>query len=183
MSENKQTRHTVFAAAAISRSEMFAMVVGKQKVAGTHTSFTPEMAAPEGESTGGGKQALQHLSLVPEDGSGTLTVGHVNTAAKRAELRTCSHVTAIHAERFKGAALPISRTDYDAFLDRVQKFLQPQGFQVVQIEMAFRSSAPAPIAQMPDDDQPAIPGRSRSLLVIATVAVVVVAAALFLLRR
>lgn len=75
-----------------------------------------ELSTPEGQSTGGGKQALQHLRLVPtREGYPALVVGTVNGVQYSAELRTFDHVAMSHEVRFK-RPLEISAAEYDEFL-------------------------------------------------------------------
>jgi hypothetical protein len=64
--------------------------------------YVVELLAPEGQSTGGGKQALQHLRLRPRrSGHGVIVAGSVNAMEKTAELRTYEHVCLVHERRFK----------------------------------------------------------------------------------
>ncbi|MDP9001001.1 MAG: hypothetical protein M3O46_12910 [Myxococcota bacterium] len=79
--------------------------------------YAPELTEPQGPSTAGGVQAMQHLRLVPaQPGRPTLVVGHANHTEGKAELRTFDHVDAIHRHRF-GEALELDRAQYDEFLN------------------------------------------------------------------
>lgn len=85
--------------------------------------YRPELVAPEGPSTGGGKAALQRLRLVPEaPGYPTLVIGGANHAERTAELRTFDHVDAIHRHRFKRPVV-LDRAQYDAFLETARNFM------------------------------------------------------------
>jgi hypothetical protein len=78
--------------------------------------YAPELTAPQGPSTAGGVQAMQHLRLVPgQTGQPVLVVGHANHAEGKAELRTYDHVDAIHRQRFH-RPLELDRTAYEDFL-------------------------------------------------------------------
>jgi hypothetical protein len=83
--------------------------------------YSPELTAPEGPSTAGGVQAMQHLRLVPaETGLPTLVMGHANHAEGKAELRTYEYLDAIHRERFR-RPLALERPAYDSFLAFAQQ--------------------------------------------------------------
>lgn len=112
------------------------MAIGSQRLEGPVT-YVPELSAPEGESTGGGKQALQHVKLVPDGGVGTtLVMGTANTLGKVAELRTFASLAEQHRRRFKGAAPPVERARYDELLSKVQAFFHEREFHVVLLEAA-----------------------------------------------
>ncbi len=77
-----------------------------------------ELSTPEGQSTAGGKQALQHLRLVPtRAGYSALVVGTVNGVLSTAELRTFDHVALSHEARFQ-RPLEITSQEYDDFLKK-----------------------------------------------------------------
>lgn len=77
-----------------------------------------ELSTPEGQSTAGGKQALQHLRLVPtRPGYSALVVGTVNGLLSTAELRTFEHVAMTHEVRFQ-RPLEITSEEYDDFLKK-----------------------------------------------------------------
>lgn len=85
--------------------------------------YVPELMAPEGPSTAGGAQAMQHLRLVPgQPGLPTLVVGHANRAEGKAELRSFDYVDAVHRQRFQ-RPLPLDRVQYDAFMDSAKLIL------------------------------------------------------------
>jgi hypothetical protein len=85
--------------------------------------YAAELTAPEGPSTAGGVQAMQHLRLVSsQQGAPTLVVGHANHAEGRAELRTFEHLDAVHRQRFR-RPLTIDRTQYDDFLRFAKQLL------------------------------------------------------------
>jgi hypothetical protein len=86
--------------------------------------YSPELTQPDGPSTSGGVQAMQHIRLVPQrEGQPTLIVGHANHAQGRAELRTFEHVDAVHRQRFK-RPVPLDRAQYDDFLSQAKSFLE-----------------------------------------------------------
>src|SRR5579862_7829319 len=71
---DKKLLQTQFSFQATSLSESFGGVLGRLRV-GPH-GYVPDMTAPDGPSTGGGVQDLQHVRLVPPQPSmPTLVVG------------------------------------------------------------------------------------------------------------
>lgn len=119
---------TQYSVKATDLAESFRSTVGRLRV-GPY-AYAPDMTAPEGPSTGGGVQALQHLRLVPpQTNMPTLVVGHVNQRDRVAQLRTLEHVDAICRERFKLGA-PLDAAQYQTFLQSTQGFLTACGLQV-----------------------------------------------------
>src|ERR1700690_3526385 len=100
---------TQYSVRATDLAESFRSTIGRLRL-GPH-GYTPDMTAPEGPSTGGGVQAMQHLRLLPpHPNMPTLVVGHLNQREGTAELRTLEDVDAVHRERFgRGAALDPAR--------------------------------------------------------------------------
>jgi hypothetical protein len=129
MSEEKRTQ---FAMQALGFADLFNFKVGDQKVSGHRV----ELSAPEGPSTGGGKQAVQHVKLIPADESGAVIVaGSANQVEKTAELRTFEYLADLHAKRFKGAALPIDKAQYNLLIARVKAFFADQRLAVSLLDL------------------------------------------------
>jgi hypothetical protein len=84
--------------------------------------FRVELSAPEGPSTAGGLQALQHLKLVPDVGGTTIVFGAASTTRYAAEIRTFAHIEALYRQRFKGATIPIDETRYRALAEELAAF-------------------------------------------------------------
>ncbi len=167
MGEQKRTQ---FAMQALGFADVFNMKVGDQKVSGHRV----ELSAPDGPSTGGGKQSVQHIKLIPE-GGGTVTVaGSADQMEKKAELRSWDYLQQLHSQRFKGKTLPIDRVQYAALLKRMQAFFADQGLAIVMVE------APTPVAA-----PVAVPGGGSKGMVIVTFLVVAlaIAGAVFFLMR
>jgi hypothetical protein len=173
---------TQFSIKATDLAESFGSTVGRMRV-GPH-GFAPDMTAPEGPSTGGGVQAMQHLRLVPPRANlPTLVVGHLNQRDGTAELRTLDYVDAISRERFKQGA-PLDPGQYAQFLQSTQAFLAACGMRVSYAgppaELLAGLLAPTPSMQPP-------PGRVGAVIAIlgAVVLVGILATALgwfFLMR-
>jgi hypothetical protein len=80
--------------------------------------YRVELSVPEGPSTGGGTQALQHLRLVPRrKGYAIVMVGTVNPVTSTGEIRTYEHVALQHELRFD-KPLEITPEEYDDFLKK-----------------------------------------------------------------
>jgi hypothetical protein len=128
MVPDKRMLQTKMALRATDLAESFRSTVGRLRV-GPY-AYTPDLTAPEGPSTGGGAQALQHLRLLPpRPNMPTLVVGHVNQRDGAAELRTFDHVEAICRERFQQGA-PFEAAHYAEMLQSAQGFLSACGLRV-----------------------------------------------------
>jgi hypothetical protein len=128
---------------AIDLAEVFNSVVGTEPLPSTEgPSFKVELSAPDGQSTGGGAQSVQHVRLAREDM--TVVAGSIDSVARTAELRSFDYAGGLHAQRFRGAALPIDRAAYDAMLKKAQTFMTSQGLSVV-----VKDAAPMPVAARP----------------------------------
>src|SRR5262245_2003921 len=125
--------HTVFAARAFGLAELFKLAVGPTRLEGP-VVYTAELAAPDGPSTAGGREALQHVSLRPEGGGATLVVGSANGVDQHVELRTYGYVARLYRQRFKGAALPFGEPAYGVLLEKMRGFFGSQGFRVSLLE-------------------------------------------------
>jgi hypothetical protein len=126
---NRRMLQTQYSMQANDLAESFRSTVGKLRVG--PNAYAPDMTAPEGPSTGGGVQAMQHLRLVPPQPTmPTLVVGHLNQRNGAAEIRTFEHVDAICRERFKQGA-PFDSTHYAQVLESMQGFLAACGLKVV----------------------------------------------------
>jgi hypothetical protein len=125
---DRRRLQTAVALRATTLAENFRNTVGQLRV-GPH-AYTPDLTAPEGPSTGGGAQALQHVRLLPpQPNMPTLVVGHVNQRDGAAELHTYDHVDAICRERFNQHA-PFEAWHYAPLLESMQGFLSALGMRV-----------------------------------------------------
>ena len=127
-----ESNRTQFAMKALSLADFFNASVGQKRVSG----YKVVLAAPDGPSTGGGKQALQHISLIPDAGGMTITAGSANGVEKTAELRTWDHLAALHAQRFKGKSFPLDKVSYNELMKRMQAFFVDQRLSVVVVDAA-----------------------------------------------
>lgn len=95
--------------------------------------YVVELMAPEGLSTGGGKQALQHLRLRPlRQGYAILIAGSVNPLEKHAELRTFEHAFLLHQIRFE-RPLEITPSEWEQLLRKVEDVLQLANIEAARV--------------------------------------------------
>jgi hypothetical protein len=165
-------KHTAFAMQALGFADLFNIKVGDFKVNGHRV----ELSAPEGPSTGGGKQSVQHVKLVGEGGVVLSVAGSADQIEKNAEIRTYEYLAELHAQRFKGAKIPIDRVQYLALVARMKAFFAEQGLHVVMIEPP--RSITAPTARVPKVGMS--PGAIIGIFV--AVAAVIAGAMFFVLR-
>lgn len=92
-------------------------------------AWRPELMAPEGMSTSGGKQASQHLRLRPmRQDHAVLVGGLVNPVDKSAELRDYDHMVAQQHARFGAdTLLGITEAEWEQFLRRAEQVLRGRG--------------------------------------------------------
>jgi len=95
--------------------------------------FVVELLAPEGVSTGGGKQALQHLRLRPRrQGYATIVAGSVNPLEKKGELRTFEHAALVQELRF-GKPLDIAPAEWEQFLRKAEVVLRLANIETTRV--------------------------------------------------
>ena len=118
---------TRFAKEGLDFSTLFAAKFLKDEING----HKPLMRDPPAVSTGGGKQAVQHIVLNPKvEGDAVITIGHANVVTKTARLRTYDCLEQMHALRFRGRPFIIAQARYQEFFDKLITFLRKQGMQV-----------------------------------------------------
>ncbi len=198
-------QRTMFAAQAVGLADLFKTLIGPVRLNGP-VVYRPELSAPEGESTGGGKQATQHVMLVPESGGATLVMGSLNVKEKTSELRQYLAFAQMIEQRFKGKVAVPDQESYEALLDKTQKFFASQSVRVSIIApSAFaspdaaggkprptRKSSRPPAAEEVDepeatDDEDSVPRAGLApgvkLAITIAVAVGVAIVALLVLRK
>lgn len=129
-----------------------------------------ELTAPQGQSTGGGKQALQHIRLVPDDGSPTLVIGSVNKPGLKVELRTFAYTANMYNVRMKGKAFPIDEPRFSALIQRLYNFFTSQRFDVQRADTATGEFVSHARAAEPKRNALAMAGMIMALLVVAIAA-------------
>ena len=112
-------------------------------------AYQPQLTAPEGPSTGGGVQAVQHVRLVPaRQGYPSILVGSANQRLGTVELRSFEYIDAVHRR-----ALATPRAPRSARLRRLprgrEELLREQPARRVdrpRRPRASRAAAPAEAA-------------------------------------
>lgn len=120
MSDAKRTQ---FAVRAITLAETFNAALADERVRGP-ILYRVELSAPEGMSTAGGKQATQHVKLIPEGGGSLIVAGSANSAESWAELRSFETLRALHRERYNNTDIPLDRVQYNALVVKLRTFFQ-----------------------------------------------------------
>ncbi|HEY1585871.1 MAG TPA: hypothetical protein VGH63_09310 [Polyangia bacterium] len=161
-------KRTAFALQALGLAETFNIMLQAERVKGPVT-YRVELSAPDGMSTAGGKQATQHVKLIPEGGGNTIVAGSANQAEKWAELRTFEHLKVLHAQRFKGAEIPLNRVQYNELLEKLKSFFAQQGTCAVRMAEVPRDAGAA--------TAPAKSGASGTMVMIIVIVVALAAAA------
>lgn len=163
---------TMFAVEAVGLAEIFKHTIGQTRLEGM-VNYRLALSAPEGESTAGGKQALQHVTLIPEGrGAATMVIATANTVTKEAQLRAFACIAEMHRRRFKGALLLLDQQRYAGLLDKLAAFFNERGFTVVTTD---RVPEAAPV-------RPAPRGRAKTVACVAALAGIALAVAIFALR-
>lgn len=145
---------------------MYKIMLGESRLLG-RISFRSEITSPDGPSTGGGVQAMQHVMLIPVQGGAPLVVGHANKADQTAQIRSYDHVASHFRSRFK-ADVPFARNDYEAYMAQVWRFLQSQDLAVTT--EPFKPPPAAPPTQ----------ARGPGLMVVVAIVVIAIAIALII---
>jgi hypothetical protein len=132
---------TKFAMQAVDLAGLFSLLIGERPLTGPVT-YHVELSAPDGPSTGGGIQAVQHIKLIPADGGATLVAGWANQIERVAELRTLNYLNELHAERFASSALSpppspserLDRVQYDELLERMRTFFADKEIRATVVD-------------------------------------------------
>lgn len=164
---------TQFSIQASTLADSYRETVGRLRVA--PADYGPDMTAPDGPSTGGGVQAMQHLRLVAPDASmPTILVGHANQRDRTAEIRTWEHIDALHRERFK-QEVPIDPASYQEFVQSAQGFLTACGMRVTVVPTPDELRR----ARRPEANSEAQPKKALPLVAVAAAVALAVAVAVW----
>jgi hypothetical protein len=164
----------MFAQRAVSLAEMFQTAIGSSPI-GKENKYRAELAAPDGPSTGGGKQSLQAVKLTPIETGTTLVVGHANQVEGTAELRTYEYMVRWQQQRFKGAGeLALDRASYDELLARLKNFFTANGMRVTILASPSPTqdvAAPPSIPSLRSNVPVIVAGVVVGLLILASIIV------------
>ncbi len=131
-------------------------------------AYAVELTAPQGMSTGGGKQALQHLRLRPRrDGYPVLVAGTVNQVERRAELRDYDHIMIMNQVRFR-TTVDIGLQEWEQFLRKAEVVLNGAGIQ------SMRTPPPRELLEQRRNMERVSKGALAALMVVLLLAAVVV---------
>jgi hypothetical protein len=128
-------------------------------------AWQPELTAPEGMSTGGGKQVVQHLRLRPKrQGHQVLVGGLVNSVTASAELRDYEYMVALqHARRGAESTLEITYDEWEQFLRKAEVVLRAQ-------DIASTRVSPPRDLRMFASHGPSLPWRTIALVALGIIA-------------
>jgi hypothetical protein len=168
-------KYTQVAAKAVSLAELFEARFERGLEGPVH--FKVELSAPDGPSTAGGKQALQHIKLVPQGGGSAVVIGSAHTTRMTAEIRTYEHVADLYAQRFHGAKLPVDVTRYYELGQAMATF-----FRAMRLNVTFSEAGGVALAAPPTPRQ-AGRGWLLALGLLAALSVLAAAYVLVFLRR
>lgn len=131
-------------------------------------AYAVELTAPQGMSTGGGKQALQHIRLRPRrQGYAVLVAGSVNQVELRAELRDYDHVAILNDVRFR-RAIDVNRQEWEQFLRKAEVVLNGAGIQ------SMRTPPPRELLEQRRSMQRISKGAIAALVIVLVLASLVV---------
>lgn len=95
--------------------------------------YVVDLSVPDGPSTGGGRQARQHLRLVPRrKGYATVVTGVVDPVLSTCELRTFEHVAVLHEIRFQ-RPLEITGDEYADFIAKCDVVMNLARIKVTKV--------------------------------------------------
>jgi hypothetical protein len=135
---------TQFALAAMDMATTFNTAFADKTFGG----FKLKMTAPEGQSTSGGKLAVEHVVLQHETDGSKVVMATVAHAQRAVEMRAYEHVAKMFESRFQGRAFGLARNIYEDAQKKVAEFFTSQVFQVTQ---AAAPKLPAPQAEAKGD--------------------------------
>jgi hypothetical protein len=140
-------------------------------VVGGSVPRRPVLSAPEGMSTGGGRQARQAVMLVSDSQQApAVTVGWVEMPTRKGAIRSYRCLAALHEARFRGRPFDVDVASYQAFMGQVQSFFDACGLEVtveddVPVAAAARPSNPPAV----EASEPSDPNRVMTLAAVALV--------------
>lgn len=119
---NGRDLRTRFAVRALDFAETFNAGLGALSL--QPGAYQPQLTTPDGPSTGGGVQAVQHVRLIAaRQGFPAILVGSANQRSGTAELRSYEYIDAVHRQRWQ-RPVPLDRSDYEDFLHAAKNFFE-----------------------------------------------------------
>lgn len=167
---------TQHAQLAFDVAQLFVARFGKDEVSG----YVPTMREPSGVSTGGGRQALQHIVLESKTpGESAVTVGQVNLVAHAGKLRTHDCLRQLHVQRFGQKPFALDAAAYQVFFDQAHRFLLKYSLAMV-IEATPSDAGPS--AESRRVGTPAPTAKSSPFALVGIALLVILAAGFAILK-
>jgi hypothetical protein len=121
-------KFTMFAGKSVALAEVFKFTVGKEPFVGPAVCRL-ELSSPTEESTDGGRLAVQHVSIVPENGGPTTVMATAFQVDRRAEARQYEVVADTYKKRFRTNNFPVTPGQFDEMTRKLKDFFQQFGFK------------------------------------------------------
>jgi hypothetical protein len=150
-------KFTMYAGKSVALAEVFKFTLGKEPFVGPAVCRL-ELSAPTEESTDGGRLAVQHVSIVPENGGPTTVIATAYQVDRRAEARPYEAVADTYKKRFRTNNFPVTPGQFDEMTRKLKDFFQQFGFKfeipplqpgrpsaAVAAPLAGRATAGAPL--------------------------------------
>lgn len=141
-------KFTMYAGRSVALAEVFKFTLGKEPFIGPAVCRL-ELSAPAEESTDGGRLAVQHVSIVPENGGPTTVMATAYQVDRRTEARPYEVVAETYKKRFHTNTFPVSPGQFDEMTRKLKEFFQQFGFkfEIAPLQPGRPSSAGAPVAR------------------------------------
>ncbi len=127
---------TVFAQKALDFAQLFALAFGEAPIVSGGVTYRLEISSPEGPSTGGGVQGVQHMTLVPQAAGNSIVVGSANRTRMTAQLRSFALLVPNHDRRSPGTDLGLDGASYGALVKRLAEFFSNQSMTLTMDDVA-----------------------------------------------
>jgi hypothetical protein len=184
MSEDAEAekKRTMFASKAMILTELFSVKFNDTILHGT-LPRVPRILPSDVETTDGGKQARNPITLVPVSGdkSASLVCGWVDVGASKSEMRSYTLVYQAFRKRM-GMAPDFKQPEYEAFVDAVRAFFDTQQIETTVLEGSGDQAANTDEVRLRGANAEDGPSPLLALLVGAGAVGVVLAAAYYFLR-
>jgi hypothetical protein len=135
----RQDLRTEYAMQAAGLADRFTEVFGRKRIGG---GFHTDMTAPDGPSTGGGVQMLQHVRLLWPKRGPAVVMGSLDQIKMRATIRSYGYIASLAEER--GLDLSLTEADYEQLSGLVKKF-----FEEREVAVWFEDTPPKARADEP----------------------------------
>jgi len=121
-------KFTMYAGKSVALAEVFKFTVGKEPFVGPAVCRL-ELSAPTEESTDCGRLAVQHVSIVPENGGPTTVMATAFQVDRRAESRQYEVVADTYKKRFHTNNFPVTPGQFDEMTRKLKDFFEQFAFK------------------------------------------------------